>query len=84
MNLASNSGIDIGKSYWKLNDELLNDIDFLSSFEYFWKLISRTDSITLKWWDKIKEQIKPFCIDYSKQKNRKQYGDLKKLKKAIC
>ena len=58
MNLASN----IGKSYRKLNDELLNDSDFLSSFEYFWKLISRTDSITLKLWDKIKEQIKFFVL----------------------
>ena len=83
MNLASDSGIHIGKSYWKLNDDVLNDSDFLSSFEYFWKLISRTDSITLKWWDKIKEQIKLFCIDYSKQKNRKQYGDLKNLKKQF-
>ena len=82
MSLASNSGIHIGKSYWKLNDELLNDSDFLSSFEYFWKLISRTDSITLKWWDKITEQIKLFCI-YSKQKNRKQYGDLKNFKKQF-
>ena len=79
MNLASN----IGKSYWKLNDELLNDSDFLSYFEYFWKLISRTDSITLKWWDKIKEQIKVFCIDYSEQKNRKQYGDLKNSKSNL-
>ena len=78
MNLESN----IGKSYWKIN-ELLNDSDFLSSFEYFWKLISRTDTITLKWWDKIKEQIKLFCIDYSKQKNRKQYGDLKNFKKQF-
>ena len=79
MNLASN----IGKSYWKINDELLNGSDFLSSFEYFWNLISRTDTITLKWWDKIKEQIKLFCIDYSKQKNRKQYGDLKNFKKQF-
>ena len=83
MNLEANVGIDIGKSYWKLNDELLDDNDFVSSFQYFWKLISRSDSISLQWWDQIKHQIKLFCIDYSKNKNRKQYGELKNLKRQF-
>ena len=48
MSLEANVGIDIGKSYWKLNDELLDDNDFVSSFQYFWKLISRSDSISLQ------------------------------------
>ena len=35
MNLASNSGIHIGKSYWKLNDELLNDNKILKGSPRF-------------------------------------------------
>ena len=83
INLATNSGINIGKSYWKFNEDLLEDDNFLRAFEYFWKLISRTDNITLDWWDYIKEQIKLFCIDYSKSRNRNKFGELKKLKKEF-
>ena len=78
INLATNSGINIGKSYWKFNEDLLEDDNFLRAFEYFWKLISRTDNITLDWWDYIKEQIKLFNIDYSKSRNRNKFGELKK------
>ena len=81
MNLTANSGIDIGKSYWKFNDQLLDDINFLNYFEKFWKFISETKEIFLKWWDHMKYQIKIFCIDYSKSKNKEQFGDFKKLKK---
>ena len=81
MNLTANSGIDIGKSYWKFNDQLLDDINFLNYFEKFWKFISETKEITLKWWDHMKYQIKIFCIDYSKSKNKEQFGEFKKLKK---
>ena len=84
MNLACNSGnngISFGKSYWKFNDDLLNDSDFVSSFELFWKLISRTENVTLDYWDKIKEYIKEFCIDFSTSKNKNLYGELKRLKK---
>ena len=78
MNLTANSGIDIGKSYWKFNDKLLDDINFLNYFEKFWKFISETKEITLKWWDHMKYQIKIFCIDYSKSKNKEQFGEFKK------
>ena len=37
---GGNNGISFGKSYWKFNDDLLNDSDFVSSFELFWNLIS--------------------------------------------
>ena len=49
MNLTctvGNNGLIYGKSYWKFNDEILNDNDFVASFELFWMLISRTDNIT--------------------------------------
>ena len=81
MTLAPDSGIDIGKSYWKFNDQLLDDHDFVRSFEFFWQMLTQNKDITLVWWDYIKTQIKLFCIDYSKSKNRKQFGELKHLKK---
>ena len=79
--LAANSGIDIGKSYWKFNDQLLDDCNFVRSFELFWQLLTRDKNVTLEWWDDVKNQIKMFCIDYSKSKNKKQFGELKHLKK---
>lgn len=84
MNLAcngGNNGISFGKSYWEFNDDLLNDSDFVPSFELFWKLISRTENVTLDYWDKIKEYIKEYCIDFSTSKNKNLYGELKRLKK---
>ena len=81
MTLAPDSGIDIGKSYWKFNDQLLDDHDFVRSFEFFWQMLTQNKDVTLVWWDYIKTQIKLFCIDYSKSKNRKQFGELKHLKK---
>ena len=81
--LATNSGINIVKSYGKFNEDLLEDENFLGSFEYFWKLISRTDNVTLNWWDYIKEQIKLFCIGYSKSRNRNRFGEIKNLKKEF-
>ena len=73
---GENSGKSFGKSHWKFNDELLNDVDFVSSFELFWKLISRTANIDLAWWDKMKEYIKEFCVDFGKSKNKMLYGEL--------
>lgn len=84
MNLVSNDkdcGISFGTSYWKFNTDLLDDNDFTSSFEFFWKLISKTDTIGLDWWDSMKKSIKLFCIDYSKCRNKQLYGELKNLKK---
>ena len=81
MTLAANSGIDIGKSYWKLNDQLLDDCNFIRSFELFWQYLTLNKNITLEWWDDIKTQIKLFCIDYSKSKNKQQFRELKHLKK---
>lgn len=77
-----NNTLTFGKSYWKFNNSLLEDENFVSGFDYYWQIISRTDEITLKWWDKMKHKIKEFCIDYSKHKNRETYALLKQLKYA--
>lgn len=82
INLSSQNeaGITFGKSYWKFNDELLEDQTFVSGFGFFWKMISRTDSVNLTWWDEMKNKIKSFCIDYSKVRNRRLFGELKSLR----
>ena len=83
INLSSQTeaGVSFGKSYWKFNDELLDDKNFVSGFEFFWKLISRTESASLTWWDHMKENIKQFCIDSSNTKNKNLYGELRTLRK---
>ena len=81
LTLNTNQGISFGKSYWKFNDSLLEDKEFVDLFEYYWQIISRTNNITLEWWDCIKLKIKEFCIDYSKSKNREIYGEYKELRR---
>lgn len=81
LNSQTEVGVSFGKSYWKFNDELLDDKNFVSGFEFFWKLISRTESASLTWWDHMKENIKQFCIDSSKTKNKNLYGELRTLRK---
>ena len=72
MNLGRDieTGTSFGNSYWKFNDSLLDDSDFVSAFELLWKFTSYTDSISLPWWDCMKENFKTFCTDYSKSKNK--------------
>ena len=78
----SNETISIGNSYWKLNNSILNDDEFISAFEFYFKIISRTEDITLDWWDGIKNKIKEFCIDYSKSKKSNAYKEIKLLIKT--
>ncbi|MCG8032948.1 MAG: endonuclease/exonuclease/phosphatase family protein, partial [Candidatus Thiodiazotropha taylori] len=80
LNCQNGAGTSFGKSYWKFNDELLEDKSFVSAFKIFWEITSKTETVDLNWWDKMKHNIKLFCIDYSKSKNRDLYGELKLLK----
>jgi hypothetical protein len=78
LKVKTNNIISFGKSYWKFNNSVLEDEDFIFGFEYYWHIISRTNEITLKWWDDMKLKIKDFCFDYSKHKNKNLYNRLKK------
>lgn len=80
LNIQNGTGTTFGKSYWKFNDELLEDKAFVSAFKIFWKISSKTETKDLNWWDRMKLNIKLFCIDYSKSKNKSLYGELKLLK----
>ena len=77
--LILNNSINMGKSYWKLNNSILHDEDFVKSFRFYWKVISRTPDIDLEWWDKMKTLIKEFCIDYSKCKDRELHKTIRSV-----
>ena len=55
-----------GKSYWKFNNDLLRDDEFLKSFRFFWDLISRSSDTTLDWWDNMKKRIRIFALIFLK------------------
>lgn len=80
LKLNVSGSIAIGKSYWKLNNEILEEHDFVNSFKFYWKIVSRTDEINLVWWDNMKTCIKEFCMDYSKRKNIDIHKHIKSLK----
>ena len=56
-------------TYWKLNNSILVEEDFMSSFGLFWRSIlrSKTSFVDIsEWWDKhAKPNIKDFCIGFS-------------------
>ena len=54
---------------------------WLSKGTKVFKIISKTEDINLEMWDNLKIQIKEFCIDYSKSKNKKSFDEIKKLVK---
>ena len=57
------------RTYWKLNNSILEEEDFLSSFILFWRRILKSKNLftdVAEWWDKFaKPEIKNFCIGYS-------------------
>jgi hypothetical protein len=80
LKLKLNGTITFGKSYWKLNNSILDDETFIENFAFYWQNISRTECYTLEWWDKMKLLIKEFCIDYSKSKNKETFSEINKLR----
>ena len=52
----------------------------LNGFKYYFAIISKTEEITLDWWDKMKNKIKDFLLIIANIKNRQAYFDYKVLK----
>ena len=59
---AINDNILIGRSYWKLNNSLLESDDLVNGFKYYFAIISKTEEITLDWWDKMKTKLRTFLL----------------------
>ena len=65
----------IGKSYWKFNASLLNDLDYIDFMTNF--LHNNIQNIPenedmLVWWDNLKDTIKLKTIKFSLNKNKRQ------------
>ena len=69
------------RTYWKLNNSILEDEEFLPSFIAMWANISKIKSQFIdcaEWWDKCaKPEIKDFCIGFSINRKRRR-DDTKK------
>ena len=63
-------------SFWKLNNQILNDDEFLPSFSNLWRHLLEFESNyndVADWWDIfVKPQIKEFCIGFSSYRKNKR------------
>ena len=70
------SDIVRGKGYWKFNNSLLKDLNYVNEMNNFlenYRVESEDDQVAL---DVLKIQIKEFTIDYSTMKNRKNKNNV--------
>ena len=80
------------QTYWKLNNSILEEENFLSSFIIFWRRILKSKNMfsdVAEWWDKCaKPEIKDFCIGYSVnrkvQRNQTKHYLLSYLKLVLA
>ena len=63
-------------SFWKLNNQILEDDEFLPSFKNLWSHLSNFENgfdDVADWWDElVKPQIKDFCIGFSSYRKDKR------------
>ena len=63
-------------SFWKLNNRILDDDEFLPSFLHLWKYLLKFEhnyGNVADWWDEcVKPQIKDFCIGFSSYRKDKR------------
>ena len=74
-----NKSSSFGPSYWKFNDSLLQDKDFVETFRLFYTYHTENKDVDLHFWDTLKDKIKNFCILYSKNKSKENFQLLRKL-----
>ena len=74
-----NKSCPFGPSYWKFNDSLLQDKEFVDNFRLFYTYHTGNKDVDLNFWDSLKDKIKNFCILYSKNKNKEKFKTLRKL-----
>jgi len=80
LELNMDDTLTFGNSYWKFNNSYLEDSEFIETFKYYWQIMSRTDEVTLEYWENMKMLIKEFCIDYGKSKRNEIYCEIKLFK----
>ena len=80
--LSPISPITIGKGFWKLNTNLLNDADFCGKIKHVLFYASQeipTDESVLTWWDNHKKDFKEIAVTHSKSLRHRQTAEYKAL-----
>ena len=79
------SNVKRGPGYWKFNDSLLKDIEFVESMNSMINSFKEQNQLLdpLLKWDFCKIKIRELCIFYSKQKAAMRRDDLAELKKEL-
>ena len=84
--IESTSGNNHGKSYWKINNNILKDKFFVEKIENL-LLESRTlrpaFTSTGNWWDNVKNRIKKVAIKHSSVRKREKEEIKSKLKMSM-
>ena len=83
INLSSFSHIQTGKPYWKLNNSLLQDLDYCDYMKVYLNQLSKVipdDDSIIDWWDMVKLQIKSRSIYFSKCKIKRENKIINYLK----
>ena len=70
-----------GLGYWKFNNSLINDEQFVSQMrskieDYFHEIMEISNPVIR--WDFLKFKLRQLCMSYSKQKSRKAERESKK------
>ena len=78
--IENHSTTEFGPSYWKFNDSMLEDSEFVKNFTSFYLYHTQNLEIDLEKWDNLKEKIRNFCILYSKKKSKEKFNEIRNLR----
>lgn len=80
MQIPKSHNLESGPNYWKFNNDLLQDVNFIHSFTLFWKYQMQHFDHSLYAWDQLKSKMKYFCICASKRISREKYNNIHTLR----
>jgi exonuclease III len=77
--LVPENSIQLGHGYWKCNNSIFSDVNFINAFNVFWCKRMSGFVLTLDSWDK--SEIKDFIVAFSKRKSRVSKSVINSLKR---
>ena len=83
LTLQSKGYVQRGPGFWKFNNSLLDDHDFVDQlYNMIPAYKNKYNYLTDKslYWDMIKMEMRGFCVQYSKRKNRER----RNIEKDLC
>lgn len=79
-------GMEFGKGYWKLNNEVLTEKDYREKFLELFPLWAEMKNLYMKeldWWEDVKNKIKKFTVDYCTERSKLRKEEFCALQKEI-